>query len=631
MALISKPDTTGVNIKKDLSSLENKKRRKRTLVKQQQMSEKIYNLSNEFLSKTQEGVSAIEELKSAMEQIVAASEQNAGAAEESLNAIKQINNNIENIVNETNHIISNTQQALEVFYNSNNSVLETKQRMEEAQKTFLNIVNKAEDLKKAGDSIGESVEVISKVADKTNLLALNAAIEAARAKEYGKGFAVVADETRSLASTTAKDAEDTSNVVANIQKSIDKAKKSVEITNSFIERSAINTNKIASISENTIEIAKKLADVMNKLEKKVTSVLETVNNMQKGVGVISNIAEKQANIIGHITNIVEMQVEAFNKNEDIANYVVELAEDLKNSTDATKEAQEFASIAEELSNSIENIKKSMNEVVLALTQIEKEAEIANNDAIKNIEYAQESISNVAIVAKKLDKSVEYNKTIISSTKEMIKLVESMIDNINSGIKEGANMTKELSVINKHSKFISKILRKNENIVIQVTMLAVSGSIEAARAGEFGKGFAVVSSDVRDLAQEAQGNLEKIFDIVVDFNEEIAIISNNWSNAIEVQQKEGKNSKILKLKLEEVVNRMKKLESVLEELKHKNSQNLESLKESLQGVDQIQQAIELTMSNASQSKEAANLILSVVEDMGNLVEELAVVADELQQG
>jgi methyl-accepting chemotaxis protein len=63
------------------------------------------------------------------------------------------------------------------------------------------------ELSDSASQVGQIVEMISTIAQRTNLLALNASIEAARGGEAGRGFAVVATEVKELATQTGKATE----------------------------------------------------------------------------------------------------------------------------------------------------------------------------------------------------------------------------------------------------------------------------------------------------------------------------------------------------------------------------------------------------------------------------------------
>ncbi|MDJ1157210.1 methyl-accepting chemotaxis protein [Chelatococcus sp. SYSU_G07232] len=70
------------------------------------------------------------------------------------------------------------------------------------------------------DRIGNVVELIGSIAERTNLLALNATIEAARAGEAGRGFAVVAGEVKALAGQTQRATHEVQEEIATIQAAV---------------------------------------------------------------------------------------------------------------------------------------------------------------------------------------------------------------------------------------------------------------------------------------------------------------------------------------------------------------------------------------------------------------------------
>jgi methyl-accepting chemotaxis protein len=98
-------------------------------------------------------------------------------------------------------------------------------------------------LAESAAEVGQIVELISSIAQRTNLLALNASIEAARGGEAGRGFAVVAAEVKELAAQTAKATE---RVAVQIQKIQEDTGTSVTSLQSIARQ--INDLEITSVS-----------------------------------------------------------------------------------------------------------------------------------------------------------------------------------------------------------------------------------------------------------------------------------------------------------------------------------------------------------------------------------------------
>ena len=160
---------------------------------------------------------------------------------------EEIKNSIQNVTQMSEDIQNSSKKLIEARKN----IVFFSKSISDASIQETDLAQRMKALSQEAIQIKDVLNVISDIADQTNLLALNAAIEAARAGEHGRGFAVVADEVRNLAEGTQKSLDQINITVNTIVQSISTATASMEENSKNI--SALM--QVASKTEEAVEFA----------------------------------------------------------------------------------------------------------------------------------------------------------------------------------------------------------------------------------------------------------------------------------------------------------------------------------------------------------------------------------------
>lgn len=270
------------------------------------------------------------------------------------------------------------------------------------------------------------------------------------------------------------------------------------------------------------------------------------------------------------------------------------------SEQVTKNIDNNAISAQRVSESISKVNVSVDEVTSTIHTIAGSAEEAVTNMVgvsENTDTISKGINTVTLSIEEMSRTL---REVNNDTKKAI--------HISSEAEHSASETEvAMDQLLQTSDMIGKIVQLIETIANQTNMLALNATIEAASAGETGRGFSVVASEVKNLAQQTS-----------NANKEIA-------SKLDMIQQQSSNVREYTKTMSQIIKQLNHINHSIDEKVEKESLAAEKISHS---IDSISTQSELS---ARQVKEARIGLQAITESVSSVYDLAKNSAKTLDQG
>lgn len=251
------------------------------------------SINANHVASTAENMSAsVQEMTAASSQIANTVTELAKGAQGQSSKTEEVAHAMGDMTKTVQDVASNSQKAAETALQSNsmiqsmgNSTEELLGKMGAIQEAQAEAAETIMNLDKKSSQISEIVDLITSIADQTNLLALNAAIEAARAGEHGRGFAVVADEVRKLAEDSGNAAKQIAGLIHDMQAGTNVAVNSIQKSSQEVSNGSLALNQTAEGMKNIVMAGSNITTMVQEIaaaaEQQSASIQEITASMDE--------------------------------------------------------------------------------------------------------------------------------------------------------------------------------------------------------------------------------------------------------------------------------------------------------------------------------------------------------------
>ena len=176
-------------------------------------------------------------------------------------------------------------------------------------------------------------------------------------------------------------------------------------------------------------------------------------------------------------------------------------------------ASNFNEAIAALENSFMHVSENASRLKSSSASISRSAD----DLSRRTEGQAATLEETAAAVEELASSVS---STAHSAREADELAQSTRDSAKDGRKDMSEVVDAIRNIEAATKKITVVVGLIEDIAFQTNLLALNAGVEAARAGDAGRGFSVVATEVRGLAQRCAESVSEISKLVDGSNSEV---------------------------------------------------------------------------------------------------------------
>lgn len=299
-------------------------------------SHQVASSSQELSASADESTKASEYISTTIQELAVGSDQQVESVENSRTVIKGMTEFAGRISSSAEKAAATADQTAKMSLEGTKAIDKVSAQMQSINETVVSLSEAFKHLTERSNEIGNITEVITSIAEQTNLLALNAAIEAARAGEQGKGFAVVADEVRKLAEQSAQSAEQITRLITIIQNDTKQTMNSV-------------ISATGEVKEGLV-VVHEAGGAFQKIENSITEVVTQINDV---TNLVKNLTAGTSEIETAISGVKEVAETAAGSTQTVS---AATQEQLASMEEIAAASQILAQNAEELQHLIQKFK-----------------------------------------------------------------------------------------------------------------------------------------------------------------------------------------------------------------------------------------------------------------------------------